>query len=50
MRRETPAAIPDALKTAMRINLDPDVSIDVLADILKRYAESGVDEATSPAR
>jgi probable F420-dependent oxidoreductase len=36
---------PDALKTAMRINLGPDVSIDVLADNLKRYAESGVDEA-----
>jgi probable F420-dependent oxidoreductase len=36
---------PDALKTAMRINLEPDVSIDVLADNLKRHAESGVDEA-----
>ncbi|NBH12158.1 TIGR03619 family F420-dependent LLM class oxidoreductase [Amycolatopsis sp. SID8362] len=36
---------PDALKTAMRINLEPDVSIDVLAGKLKRYAESGVDEA-----
>jgi probable F420-dependent oxidoreductase len=36
---------PDALKTAMRINLEPDVSIDVLADTFKRYAESGVDEA-----
>ncbi|MGP4021254.1 TIGR03619 family F420-dependent LLM class oxidoreductase [Saccharopolyspora sp. 5N708] len=36
---------PDALKTATRINLEPDLSIDTLADNLKRYAESGVDEA-----
>ncbi|MEW2176633.1 hypothetical protein AB0890_09895 [Streptomyces sp. NPDC005406] len=36
---------PDALKTAMRINLDPGTSVDSVADQLKRYAESGVDEA-----
>jgi alkanesulfonate monooxygenase SsuD/methylene tetrahydromethanopterin reductase-like flavin-dependent oxidoreductase (luciferase family) len=36
---------PDALKTATRINLEPDLPIDTLADNLKRYAESGVDEA-----
>jgi hypothetical protein len=36
---------PDALKMAMRINLEPDVSVDSLADKLKRLAESGTDEA-----
>jgi probable F420-dependent oxidoreductase len=36
---------PDALKTAMRINLEPGTSVDSVADQLKRYAESGVDEA-----
>ncbi|MFG1811096.1 hypothetical protein [Streptomyces sp. NPDC049040] len=36
---------PDALKTAMRINLEPGTSVDSVADHLKRYAESGVDEA-----
>lgn len=36
---------PDALKTAMRINLEPGTSVDSVANQLKRYAESGVDEA-----
>jgi probable F420-dependent oxidoreductase len=36
---------PDALKTAMRINLAPGTSVDSLADKLKRLAESGTDEA-----
>jgi probable F420-dependent oxidoreductase len=36
---------PDALKTAMRINLEPGTSVGSLADKLQRYAESGVDEA-----
>jgi alkanesulfonate monooxygenase SsuD/methylene tetrahydromethanopterin reductase-like flavin-dependent oxidoreductase (luciferase family) len=36
---------PDALKTAMRINLEPGTSVDSLADKLKRLAGSGVDEA-----
>lgn len=36
---------PDALKTAMRINLEPGTSVESVADQLKRYAESGVDEA-----
>ena len=36
---------PDALKTAMRINLEPGTSVDSVADKLQRYAESGVDEA-----
>jgi probable F420-dependent oxidoreductase len=36
---------PDALKTAMRINLEPNTSVDSLADKLKRLAESGKDEA-----
>jgi probable F420-dependent oxidoreductase len=35
----------DALKTAMRINLEPNTSVDSLADKLKRLAESGTDEA-----
>jgi probable F420-dependent oxidoreductase len=36
---------PGALKTAMRINLDPGVSVDSLAGKLARLAESGTDEA-----
>jgi len=36
---------PDALKMAMRINLEPGTSVVSLADKLKRYAESGIDEA-----
>ena len=36
---------PDALKTAIRINLEPGTSVDSLAGKLTRYAESGVDEA-----
>ncbi|TCC08649.1 TIGR03619 family F420-dependent LLM class oxidoreductase [Kribbella soli] len=36
---------PDALKTAMRINLEPGTSVDSVAHQLKRYADSGVDEA-----
>jgi probable F420-dependent oxidoreductase len=35
---------PDALKTAMRINLEPNASVDSLADKLKRLAGSGTDE------
>ncbi|CAL9634278.1 TIGR03619 family F420-dependent LLM class oxidoreductase [Streptomyces sp. enrichment culture] len=36
---------PDALKKAIRINLDPGTSVGSLADKLKRLAESGADEA-----
>jgi probable F420-dependent oxidoreductase len=36
---------PDALKTAMRINLEPGTSVDSLAGKLKRFAEAGIDEA-----
>jgi probable F420-dependent oxidoreductase len=36
---------PDALKAAMRINLEPGATVDALADNIKRHAESGVDEA-----
>jgi alkanesulfonate monooxygenase SsuD/methylene tetrahydromethanopterin reductase-like flavin-dependent oxidoreductase (luciferase family) len=36
---------PDALKTAIRINLEAGTSVDSLADKLKRFAESGADEA-----
>ncbi len=36
---------PDALKKAMRINLESGMSVDSLAATIKRYAESGVDEA-----
>ena len=35
---------PDALKTAMRINLEPNMSVVPLADKLTRLAESGTDE------
>jgi alkanesulfonate monooxygenase SsuD/methylene tetrahydromethanopterin reductase-like flavin-dependent oxidoreductase (luciferase family) len=36
---------PDALKKAIRINLQPGTTVDSLADKLKRLAESGADEA-----
>jgi alkanesulfonate monooxygenase SsuD/methylene tetrahydromethanopterin reductase-like flavin-dependent oxidoreductase (luciferase family) len=36
---------PDALKTAMRINLEPGTSVDSVADRLKLLAEAGADEA-----
>ena len=36
---------PDALKTAMRINLEPGTSVDLLAGKLERLAGSGADEA-----
>jgi probable F420-dependent oxidoreductase len=36
---------PDALKTAMRINLEPGTSVDAVADKLERFADSRVDEA-----
>jgi Luciferase-like monooxygenase len=36
---------PDALKTAMRINLEPGTSVDSVADKLARLAKSGTDEA-----
>jgi probable F420-dependent oxidoreductase len=36
---------PDALKTAMRINLEPNTSVASLADRIARLAESGRDEA-----
>ena len=36
---------PDALKTAMRINLEPGMSVDTVADKLGRLADSGADEA-----
>jgi probable F420-dependent oxidoreductase len=36
---------PDALKNALRINLEPGVTVDALAENLKRHAENGVDEA-----
>jgi probable F420-dependent oxidoreductase len=36
---------PDALKTAMRINLEPGTSVDSLADKLTHLAKSGTDEA-----
>jgi alkanesulfonate monooxygenase SsuD/methylene tetrahydromethanopterin reductase-like flavin-dependent oxidoreductase (luciferase family) len=36
---------PDALKTAMRINLEPGMSVDSLAGELERFAGSGIDEA-----
>lgn len=35
---------PDALKTAMRINLEPGTSVDSVADRLERLARSGADE------
>ncbi|MFE6251354.1 LLM class flavin-dependent oxidoreductase [Streptomyces niveus] len=36
---------PDALKKAIRINVEPGTSVDSPADKLKRFAESGADEA-----
>jgi len=36
---------PDALKTAMRINLEPGMSVDSVAGKLERMAGSGADEA-----
>jgi alkanesulfonate monooxygenase SsuD/methylene tetrahydromethanopterin reductase-like flavin-dependent oxidoreductase (luciferase family) len=36
---------PDALKTAMRINLEPGTSVDSPVDKLERCAGSGIDEA-----
>jgi probable F420-dependent oxidoreductase len=36
---------PDALKTAIRVNLEQGMSIDTVADKLKRLADSGADEA-----
>lgn len=36
---------PDALKTAMRINLEPGTSVDAVVDRVQRLAESGADEA-----
>jgi alkanesulfonate monooxygenase SsuD/methylene tetrahydromethanopterin reductase-like flavin-dependent oxidoreductase (luciferase family) len=36
---------PDALKTAMRINLEPGTSVDSVANKLERFAEDGIDEA-----
>ena len=36
---------PDALKTAMRINLEPGTSVDSVVGKLERLAGSGADEA-----
>ena len=36
---------PDALKTAMRVSLEPGTSVDSVAGKLERFAGSGVDEA-----
>ena len=36
---------PDALKTAMRINLEPGTSVDSVAGKLERFAGSSIDEA-----
>jgi len=36
---------PDALKKAIRVNVETGTSVDSLADKLKRFAESGADEA-----
>ena len=36
---------PDALQSAMRVNLEPGTSVDSLADKLERFAGSGIDEA-----
>ena len=36
---------PDALKKAIRINLEPGTSVDSVAGKLERFAGSGVDEA-----
>jgi probable F420-dependent oxidoreductase len=36
---------PDALKTAMRINLEPGMSVDSVVDKLEHFSGDGVDEA-----
>jgi hypothetical protein len=36
---------PDALKTAVRLNLEPGMSVDTVTDKLERLAESGMGEA-----
>ncbi len=36
---------PDALKKAMRINLEPDTSLGAVLERLERLSESGADEA-----
>ncbi len=36
---------PDALKTAVRVNLEPGMSVDSVAEKLERFAASGIDEA-----
>ena len=36
---------PDALKTAMRLNLEPGTSVDAVVERLQRLADSGADEA-----
>jgi 2-polyprenyl-6-methoxyphenol hydroxylase-like FAD-dependent oxidoreductase len=36
---------PGALKMAMRVNLEPGISVDSVAGKLARFAESGMDEA-----
>lgn len=40
---------PDALKTAMRINLEPGTSVDSVVDTLERFSSDGVDEAVVDA-
>ena len=36
---------PDALKIAMRINLEPGMSVDSVIDKIERFSGDGVDEA-----
>ena len=36
---------PDALKTAMRLNLEPGTAVDAVVDRLQRLAKTGADEA-----
>jgi alkanesulfonate monooxygenase SsuD/methylene tetrahydromethanopterin reductase-like flavin-dependent oxidoreductase (luciferase family) len=40
---------PGTLRTAVRLNLEPDTTVDSLADRLARYAKSGTDEAVVDA-
>lgn len=40
---------PDALKTAMRINLEPGTPVDSVVDTLERFSSDGVDEAVVDA-
>lgn len=40
---------PDALRTAMRINLEPGMSVDSVVDKLERFSTGGVDEAIMDA-